>query len=93
MSVEDIVLSPNPGTELLRDPESHLGELGHMAGAAEQVLGQRVAPLVRLVRQLHLAVLAHVAVDVVVLLHRNYSHLHTMVGFCFNQNRESLKLL
>ncbi len=45
-----------------------------MALPAVQVLPERVAPLVGLVRQLHVAPLAHVAVHVEVLLHGHDAH-------------------
>ena len=45
-----------------------------MASPAEEVLTKWVAPLVWLVRQLHVAHLADVAVDMEVLLHGDHSH-------------------
>ena len=45
-----------------------------MASPAKEVLTKWVASLVRLVRQLHVAHLADVAVDMEVLLHGDHSH-------------------
>ena len=45
-----------------------------MATSAEEVLPKRVAPLVRLVGQLHITHLAHVAVHMEVFLHGNHSY-------------------
>ena len=45
-----------------------------MATSAEEVLPKRVTPLVRLVGQLHITHLAHVAVHVEVFLHGNHSY-------------------
>jgi hypothetical protein len=51
-----------------------------MAIAAEQSSLQRVASLVRFVGQLHVARLAHVAVDVEVLVHRHHPNGFLGVG-------------
>ena len=45
-----------------------------MATSAEEVLPKRVTPLVRLVGELHITHLAHVAVHVEVFLHGNHSY-------------------
>ena len=45
-----------------------------MATPAEEVLPKWVAPLVRFIRQLHVAHLADIAVDVEVLLHGDHPH-------------------
>ena len=71
-SVKNVVLSRDPG-ELLGHPGPHLDELAQVTGVAEQVVAQGVASLVRLVSQLHLAVLADVTINVEVLLHGDYS--------------------
>ena len=57
--------------KVLRLPSS---ELLDVTALAEKALSERVAPLVRLVGELHVAALAHVAVHVEVLLHRNHAH-------------------
>ena len=73
ISVKDVVLSVDP-SELLRNPGAHLDEFAPVAGVTQQVVAQGVAPLVRLVRQLHLALLADVAVHVEILLHGHHPH-------------------
>ena len=60
--------------QLWRRPASHFIELGKMATSAEEVLPKRVTPLVRLVGELHITHLAHVAVHVEVFLHGNHSY-------------------
>lgn len=50
------------------------GQTQQVAGAAQQAAVQRVAALVGLVRQLHAALPAHVAVHVEVLVHGHYAY-------------------
>ena len=71
LSVEDVVLRRDPG-ELAGDPGPHLDQGVPMTAVTQQLLPQGVAPLVRLVSQLNLTHLAHVAVHVEVLLHGDH---------------------
>ena len=73
ISVEDVVLSVDT-SKLLWDPGPHLDQFCPVAGVAEEMVPQGVTPLVWLVSQLHLALLAHVAVHVEVLLHGHHPH-------------------
>ena len=59
-------------SELLGYPGPHLDQFAAVAGVTQQVVAQRVTSLVRLVSQLHLALLADVAVHVEVLLHGHH---------------------
>ena len=72
-SVKDVVLRRHP-LQLWRRPAPHLVKLGQVATPAEEVFSEWVAPLVRLIRQLHVAHLADIAVDVEVFLHGDHSH-------------------
>jgi len=69
-SIQDIILRRDP-LQLLRDPHPHLHQLVEVAPPAQKMLAKWIAPLVRLVSQLHLAHLAHVAVNVEIFLHGN----------------------
>ena len=73
ISVEDVVLSVDT-SKLLWDPGPHLDQFCPVAGVAEEMVSQGVTPLVWLVSQLHLALLAHVAVHMEVLLHGHHPH-------------------
>lgn len=56
----------------------------YVAAAAHQTSVQRIAPFVRLVGQLHAALLAHVTVHVEVLVHRD--HPHSFLGALHRRN-------
>lgn len=53
---------------------SHLHKFVDMARPTEKVFTQRIAPLVRLISQLHLTDLANVTINMKVLFHRHNSH-------------------
>ena len=72
-SVENVVLRRHP-LQLRRGPAPHLVKLGQVATPAEKVLPKWVASLVRFIRQLHVAHLADIAVDMEVFLHGDHSH-------------------
>ena len=72
-SVENVVLRRHP-LQFWRGPAPHLVKLGQVATPAEEVLPKWVASLVRFIRQLHVAHLADIAVDVEIFLHGNHSH-------------------
>ena len=73
MLIENIILRGHP-LQLLGDPHPHLHQLVEVAGPAQQVLTQWIASLVWLVCQLHLAHLAHVTINMEILLHCNNPH-------------------